>query len=396
MGSKYSTLSASGYNSSPPSDNGAQTATNLVKWSTHKTKLTDPIKALADAINTALVTAFDYSVRQITSNDSTVANDHMRCVEIAPSVTAAVTVSLGDAATMGTVYRTYIKNSSARNQTLSRATGGDTIDGTAGDVTIPPGGGVIVQTNATPNGYLIVARHGPLVDSDAVAVGSSDGTKKVRLEVDGVTAATTRVLTVPDYDGTIATLAGTEALTNKTLTSPTIQGTVAAGTGLTLPALTLGGALTGVIDSATGQIKFPASQNASADANTLDDYEEGTWTPTLKGATTTTYTTQVGRYTKIGRQVFIYCDLIINSLGDGSTTLITGLPFTANATGSPGNCVNYFAGIAISTTFLTAAVDNSSTDIRFADMASAGTTMNASSAIFASGARVRFSISYDV
>jgi len=187
-----------------------------------------------------------------------------------------------------------------------------------------------------------------------------------------------------------------QTLTNKTLTSPTIQGTVAAGTGLTLPALTLGGALTGVIDSATGQIKFPASQNASADANTLDDYEEGTWTPTLKGATTTTYTGQVGRYTKIGRQVFIYCDLIINSLGDGSTTLITGLPFTANGTGSPGNGVNYFAGIAINTTFLAAAVDNGSTDIRFFDMASAGTTMNASSAIFASGARVRFSISYDV
>src|ERR1035437_2045665 len=31
--------------------------------------------------------------------------------------------------------------------------------------------------------------------------------------------------------------------------------------------------------ASAGQIKFPASQNASSDANTLDDYEEGTWTP---------------------------------------------------------------------------------------------------------------------
>src|SRR5262245_1079228 len=30
-----------------------------------------------------------------------------------------------------------------------------------------------------------------------------------------------------------------------------------------------------------GQLPFPALQNSSADANTLDDYEEGTWTPTI-------------------------------------------------------------------------------------------------------------------
>lgn len=59
--------------------------------------------------------------------------------------------------------------------------------------------------------------------SDALALvgGSSDRSKKVRLEVDGLTTATTRALTVPDYDGTIATLAGTESLTNKTITGTT-------------------------------------------------------------------------------------------------------------------------------------------------------------------------------
>jgi len=54
-----------------------------------------------------------------------------------------------------------------------------------------------------------------------------------------------------------------------------------------------------------GQIKFPATQNASSDANTLDDYEEGTYTPTITVSSgTPNYSYQQGYYTKIGRQVF--------------------------------------------------------------------------------------------
>lgn len=45
----------------------------------------------------------------------------------------------------------------------------------------------------------------PVVDTTAIAKGSVDATKQVRLEVDGLTTGTTRVLTVQDADGTIAT-----------------------------------------------------------------------------------------------------------------------------------------------------------------------------------------------
>ena len=62
-----------------------------------------------------------------------------------------------------------------------------------------------------------------------------------------------------------------------------------------------------------GQIQFPATQSPSADANTLDDYEEGTWTPTITFATpgnlSVAYTTQSGSYTKIGRMVFGSCSV---------------------------------------------------------------------------------------
>ena len=202
MGAKYTTNSASGYNSSPPPDDGSQVAANLVTWATHKTKLADPVKTLADDINTDLVAAFDYSVRQITASDNTVAGDHMRVVEIAPTVTPAITVSLGDAATMTNVYRVFVKNSSAINQTVGRVTGGDTIDGVAGNVTLIPGEGRAFQTNAAATGYLTISGTAStsFVDTTFAVIGSADATKKVRLEVDGLTTATTRVITPPDYD----------------------------------------------------------------------------------------------------------------------------------------------------------------------------------------------------
>lgn len=219
MGSKYTTQASAGYNSSPPSDNGSQTASNLITWAGIKSKLADVLKTFGEAINTALVSAFDYSVRAITTSDSTVAGDHMRCVEIASTVTTAVTVALGDASTMTNVYRVFVKNSSAINQTVSRVTGGDTVDGAAANVILPPGAGAIFQTNNGANGYITNSWFGPISDGNPIVAGGTDGTKKVRLEVDGLTTATTRVITVPDASFTLpagaanaaTTLAGSDA-----------------------------------------------------------------------------------------------------------------------------------------------------------------------------------------
>ena len=79
-------------------------------------------------------------------------------------------------------------------------------------------------------------------------------------------------------------------------------------------------------------ITFPATQSASSNANTLDDYEEGTWTPTMFGSTsagTTTYTHQDGVYVKIGRVVYVQADVRwTNATGTGNLR-IGGFPFTA-------------------------------------------------------------------
>ena len=82
-------------------------------------------------------------------------------------------------------------------------------------------------------------------------------------------------------------------------------------------------------------IAFPATQVPSTNANTLDDYAEGTFTPTVIGlssAGTATYANQNARYTKIGRQVFV--EMWLNwSAGTGTGDLaIAGLPFTVSIT----------------------------------------------------------------
>jgi len=87
--------------------------------------------------------------------------------------------------------------------------------------------------------------------------------------------------------------------------------------------------------SASGAgVSFPATQSASTDANTLDDYEEGTWTPSIDSqtpgvgrSTTVTY----AKYTKIGNIVSVSCQVELTTLGTGGSGrfVINGLPFTS-------------------------------------------------------------------
>jgi len=85
----------------------------------------------------------------------------------------------------------------------------------------------------------------------------------------------------------------------------------------------------GVIDLAGG-LKFPAAQNASSDPNTLDDYEEGTWTPVVTGSysnPTVSYANQFGYYTKIGDTVTAHVNVTANSRSGGSGSVLVSLPF---------------------------------------------------------------------
>ncbi len=134
-------------------------------------------------------------------------------------------------------------------------------------------------------------------------------------------------------------------------------------------------AVTGLTDisaASSGQIKFPATQNASADANTLDDYEEGTWTPTIAGtstAGTAGYSQRNARYTKIGRLVYVELYLSWFSGTGTGALIITGLPFTtANANTFPSMDVGYADGLTF-TGQLVSYVEGNTTQINLGGIA---------------------------
>lgn len=119
--------------------------------------------------------------------------------------------------------------------------------------------------------------------------------------------------------------------------------------------------LAGDVDVATGKtlsadgLEFPATQVASAGVNTLDDYEEGSFTPSIGdngldgSGEGQGYTTQVGRYTKIGNRVYFNLTVLISDLGTLTTTeamRVLGLPFTSNSTS--GTDASFVIGTGVS------------------------------------------------
>jgi hypothetical protein len=100
-------------------------------------------------------------------------------------------------------------------------------------------------------------------------------------------------------------------------------------------------------------VAFPTAQSASTDANTLDDYEEGTWTPTIVGVTTTgtaTYNVQVGRYTKVGNLVTIQMYIEWSGHTGTGNMRVSGLPFQQSAETNVFSAVSvgYFHNVSLS------------------------------------------------
>ena len=153
----------------------------------------------------------------------------------------------------------------------------------------------------------------------------------------------------------------------------------------------------GVLELTSGQLKFPASQVASSDANTLDDYEEGTFTPVWSAGSgtlgTINYTSQIGRYTKIGDVVHFSISFYNGAFAVGSGSgqaRISGLPFTSNSTNGKSACSvgisQYFTGQHPST----AEVLNNQTsvDLLYRDAADGATALLQVSDLQAGGSGV--------
>ena len=148
-------------------------------------------------------------------------------------------------------------------------------------------------------------------------IGSSNGTEVFRVapasfSMSGASTvtATNAVMTIGDATRTASTSVTT--------------GAIVCGGGLGVWSDVYIGGLINISAAGAGQIKFPATQNASTDVNTLDDYEEGTWTPTGVGVI---FSSASGKYTKIGRCVYIQFSATWPVTGAGNAAGIQSFPF---------------------------------------------------------------------
>lgn len=113
-------------------------------------------------------------------------------------------------------------------------------------------------------------------------------------------------------------------------------------------------------------IDFSASAGSGSSSSVLDDYEVGTWTPGITGMT---FESAGGAYTKIGRRVQCSGFLINCTSGTASSTTakLSGLPYTVSNTLSitsleDGGAFTYFLNLGRSTSFVSIAPDDSSTE----------------------------------
>ena len=134
---------------------------------------------------------------------------------------------------------------------------------------------------------------------------------------------------------------------------------VPTGASLTSPGLTLSDNI--LFDTASKGIYLGVTSATAS--NLLDDYEEGTWTPAITGATGVTGLQ--GSYTKVGNLVTVWVNLFNGNIGGSPSYSITGLPFTVDAERSTTSSVASLDAFASNATSVYGLLSTSSTTIDF-------------------------------
>jgi len=152
-----------------------------------------------------------------------------------------------------------------------------------------------------------------------------------------------------------------------------------------------------VIGTAGKGVDFSIDPSAPGMTSELfDDYEEGTWTPSV-GGTATYNAANNGSYTKVGNVVHCQFRLHITLIGTGSTSVISGLPFTSSASFyEQAGCVGLFEALATIMTFLTFFNSASATTLTLNGLALAAASTTAPAAVIGNNTVIFGSISYKV
>jgi hypothetical protein len=193
------------------------------------------------------------------------------------------------------------------------------------------GNGTAISQATAGTDYLTPTGNGSGLTS-LTAANISAGTAGISISGNAATVTTNANLTGPiTSSGNATTIAS-----GNTYPTPTFSGT-ATGQGL----LDISGA-------SAGQVKFPATQNASSNANTLDDYKEGTWTPVLRfngNAVGMTYSVQLGTYTKIGNMVNVAAFIILSAKGSSTGQAeVIGIPYSPSNISQVGGVLTVTSG----------------------------------------------------
>lgn len=193
----------------------------------------------------------------------------------------------------------------------------------------------------------------------------------------------------------IATALTNSLSTDGSTASVSLSGKTMTGGNFSFPAIS------GTLNLIGGNILFPAVQIPSANANMLDDYEEGTWTPVITfntpGNLNVVYTSQVGTYVKIGKQVHVELTLASSTFTfttASGNALITGVPFTYTGTQStfPMSSSTGLSSLAGFTQICWILTGGSPVTLLFRVMnVPTGTVANATTSAFATGTNIGLS-----
>jgi hypothetical protein len=210
---------------------------------------------------------------------------------------------------LGLFYDDQAGTTQATLQVIQNGTGDilQLFDGGTQVVAVKDGGNVSIGTNTSPATKLHVNGSSPAVRIDGTAFGNSGA----KLQILGWASGE------PNWQIDTASIAnGLEF----------VPSTAVGGSTFSTPAFSM---LSSGIFTVTQGIQFPATQVASGGANVLDDYEEGTFTPTDTSGASLTFSSATGTYTKIGRLVTLVIRVVYPSTVNASAAKIGNFPFVA-------------------------------------------------------------------
>jgi len=179
-------------------------------------------------------------------------------------------------------------------------------------------------TTIDTSNSILITKSSAIILGLASAAAQVSATGTIAISSDGLgSGADTRsgfMFTGRNTSGTIVNILELSGATGATVTK-------SLGVGATTPSTSGAG------------ITFPATQSASSDANTLDDYEEGTYTPTVDNFTVTGVTTLTGSYTKIGNLVSFNVTFINTGTIAFGVSALVNLPFGGGVANSGCICM---------------------------------------------------------